>query len=67
MGTPILTHPGTGLRTAASALWKQEEYQASLTECLSGLESSSNQLIKEANMAHMGATQSIKITTSEGE
>ncbi|KAL7952772.1 hypothetical protein V8C34DRAFT_298612 [Trichoderma compactum] len=56
----------TGLRKTATVLWRKDEYKADLSECLSGIDSSSKRLIEEANIAHIHIARSVNIKASEG-
>lgn len=65
--TVVLNETRKGLRKTATVLWKKDEYKADLSDCLSGIHSSSKRLIEEANIAHIHITRSVNIKASEGE
>ncbi|OAA56881.1 hypothetical protein ISF_07397 [Cordyceps fumosorosea ARSEF 2679] len=55
-----------GLKVAASAMWQGGRYKDDFSTCLAGIDSSSRRLIEVTHLAHIQATQSINIKTSEG-
>lgn len=51
----------------ASILWNKEDYQADLSECLTGIDASSKKLLEKARMGNFRQVHSLTLKASEGE